>query len=173
MKSFARLVFSLSVRRNKSACRNKRLRSDKARPVIQIKQSGTPIASGDNQLGGKTLNAGVYSISVAITANLIGTLTLDAQGDHNAIFIIQCSSTLVTASASSVVLINGAQACHVFWVVDSSATLGTHTDFVGNIILTHPSVWKPAQPWTAARWRKMPLLLWMTLLLRRRFAMMS
>jgi hypothetical protein len=97
-------------------------------------ETGTAIAGGDNQLGGRTLDAGVYSIAAATTANLIGTLTLDAQGDPNAIFIIQCSSTLVTASASSVVLINGAQACHVFWVVDSSATLGTYTDFVGNIM---------------------------------------
>jgi hypothetical protein len=97
-------------------------------------QPATSIAGGDNQLGGKTLNAGVYSIAAATTANLIGTLKLDAQGDPNAVFIIQCSSTLVTASASSVVLINGAQACHVFWVVDSSATLGTDTDFIGNIM---------------------------------------
>jgi hypothetical protein len=95
---------------------------------------GTAIAGGNNQLGGITLNAGVYSISAASKANLIGTLTLDAQGDPNAVFVIQCSSTLVTASYSSVALINGAQACHVFWVVDSSATLGTYTDFVGNIM---------------------------------------
>jgi Ice-binding-like/VPDSG-CTERM motif len=80
------------------------------------------------------LDAGVYSISAASTANLTGTLTLDAQGNPNAVFIIQTSSTLVTASDSSVVLINGAQACHVFWVVDSSATLGTDTDFIGNIL---------------------------------------
>ena len=97
-------------------------------------RAATALAGGDNQLGGQTLQAGVYSISAATTANLIGTLTLDGQGDPNAVFIIQASSTLVTASDSSVVLINGAQACHVFWVVDSSATLGTDTDFMGNIL---------------------------------------
>ena len=96
--------------------------------------TGTALAGGDNQLGGQTLLSGVYSISAASTANLIGTLTLDAQGNPNAVFIIQASSTLITASDSSVALINGAQACHVFWVVDSSATLGTGTDFVGNIL---------------------------------------
>jgi type VI secretion system secreted protein VgrG len=90
--------------------------------------------AGENQLGGKTLNAGVYSFGSASTANLIGTLYLDGQGDPNAVFILIASSTLVTASDSSVVLENGAQACHVFWVVDSSATLGTRTDFVGNIL---------------------------------------
>ena len=97
-------------------------------------RAATALAGGDNQLGGQTLQAGVYSISAATTANLIGTLTLDGQGDPNAVFIIQASSTLVTASDSSVVLINGAQACHVFWVVDSSATLATDTDFMGNIL---------------------------------------
>ena len=97
-------------------------------------RAATALVGGDNQLGGQTLQAGVYSISAATTANLIGTLTLDGQGDPNAVFIIQASSTLVTASDSSVVLINGAQACHVFWVVDSSATLGTDTDFMGNIL---------------------------------------
>jgi len=97
-------------------------------------RAATSLAGGDNQLGGQTLNAGVYSISAAATANLIGTLTLNGQGNPNAVFIIQCSSTLVTASDSSVELIGDAQACHVFWVVDSSATLGTYTDFVGNIL---------------------------------------
>jgi len=96
--------------------------------------TATSLAGGDNQLGGQTLFAGVYSVAAASTANLIGTLTLDAQGNLNAVFIIQASSTLITASDSSVVLINGAQACHVFWVVDSSATLGTGTDFMGNIL---------------------------------------
>jgi len=94
----------------------------------------TSLAGADNQLGGKTLDAGVYSIAAASTANLIGTLTLDAKGNPNAVFIIQASSTLITASDSSVVLRNGAQACHVFWVVVSSATLGTGTDFTGNIM---------------------------------------
>jgi hypothetical protein len=96
--------------------------------------TATPLAGADNQLGGKTLIAGVYSIGGATTANLNGTLTLDAQGDPNAVFVIRTSSTLVTASSSSVVLINGAQPCHVYWVVGSSATLGTQTDFLGTIL---------------------------------------
>jgi uncharacterized repeat protein (TIGR01451 family) len=65
---------------------------------------------------------------------LTGTLTLDAQFDPNAVFIFQIGSTLTTASNSSVVLINGAQNCNVFWQVGSSATLGTGTVFVGNIL---------------------------------------
>jgi uncharacterized repeat protein (TIGR01451 family) len=65
---------------------------------------------------------------------LTGTLTLDAQGDPNAVFIFQIGSTLTTASNSSVRVINGGQSCNVFWQIGSSATLGTDTVFVGNIL---------------------------------------
>ncbi len=83
-------------------------------------------------LGGSTLPSGVYKdpSSFAIT----GTLTLDALGDPNAIWIFQAGSTLITASDSIVALIGGAQASRVFWQVGSSATLGTGTDFAGNIM---------------------------------------
>jgi hypothetical protein len=83
------------------------------------------------ELGGNTLGAGIYG---SATLGLTGTLTLDAQGDPNAVFIFQAASTLVTASASRILLINGAQPCNVFWRVASSATLGTNTGFVGNIL---------------------------------------
>ena len=83
-------------------------------------------------LGGQTLTAGAYCFSTS--AQLTGPLTLDAQGDAGAVFIFQIGSTLTTASASSVNLINGAQACNVFWQVGSSATLGTNTAFKGNIL---------------------------------------
>ncbi len=63
-----------------------------------------------------------------------GTLTLNGGGGPNAVFVFQAGSSLTTASASSVVLINGAQACNVFWQVGSSATLGTGTQFSGNIL---------------------------------------
>ena len=97
--------------------------------------AGAPVTTyypAISDLGGLTLMAGVYNDPTSF--GLTGTLTLDAQGNPNAIFIIQAGSTLITASSSSVVLINGAQACHVFWVVGSSATLGTDTDFMGNIL---------------------------------------
>ncbi|HYV26182.1 MAG TPA: ice-binding family protein, partial [Candidatus Eisenbacteria bacterium] len=68
--------------------------------------------------------------SFAIT----GTLTLDAQGDPNAVWIFQAGSTLVTASGSQVLLINGARAANVFWQVGSSATLGTSSVFKGTIM---------------------------------------
>ena len=82
-------------------------------------------------LGGLTLTTGVYSFSSS--AQLTGTLTLDGQGDPEAVFIFQISSTLTTASSSVVSLVNGARFCRVFWQVGSSATLGTNTAFVGHI----------------------------------------
>jgi len=63
-----------------------------------------------------------------------GSVILDAQGDPNAVFIFQVGSTLITGSNTTVQLINGAQACNVFWQVGSSATLGTGTHFVGTVM---------------------------------------
>ncbi|MEO6965055.1 MAG: ice-binding family protein, partial [Acidobacteriaceae bacterium] len=83
-------------------------------------------------IGGTTLTSGVYCF--ASSAGLTGTVTLDAQGDPNAVFIFKIGSTLITASSAKVLLINGASACNVFWQVGSSATLGTDTTFVGNIL---------------------------------------
>ncbi|MCP9490914.1 MAG: ice-binding family protein, partial [Solirubrobacteraceae bacterium MAG38_C4-C5] len=85
------------------------------------------------ELGGQTLTTGVYD-SASGTFGITGALTLDAQGDPDAVFIFQTASTLTTASASRVVLINGAQACNVFWQIGSSATLGTNSSFAGNIL---------------------------------------
>jgi uncharacterized repeat protein (TIGR01451 family) len=86
----------------------------------------------DQDLGGKTLVPGVYCFSSS--AQLTGGLTLNAGGDPNAVWVFKTVSTLITASNSSVQIINGGQPCNVFWKVGSSATLGTTTSFVGNIL---------------------------------------
>jgi hypothetical protein len=86
-------------------------------------------------LGGLTLTPGVYCFSTS--AQLTGTLTLDMQGNPNAFFLFKIGSTLTTASASSVVVINGGGATcvtNLFWQVGSSATLGTGSSFMGNIL---------------------------------------
>jgi type VI secretion system secreted protein VgrG len=83
-------------------------------------------------LGGLTLTPGVYFF--ATSAFLTGTLTLDAQGNPDALFVFQIGSTLITASNSSVVNLNGADGCNTYWQVGSSATLGTDTAFAGNIL---------------------------------------
>ena len=88
---------------------------------------------------GQTLAPGVYKASSSLDVG--GSLSLDAGGDPNAVFIFQAPSTLITDSASSVILTNGAQACNVFWQVGSSATLGTNSAFSGSILaLTSISV---------------------------------
>jgi hypothetical protein len=93
----------------------------------------TPFATvAAGTLGGTTLVPGIYQAAGGLS--LTGTLTLNAGGDADAVFIFQSGSTLTTASGSSVVLEGGAQACNVFWTVNSSATLGTTTDFVGTIL---------------------------------------
>ncbi len=81
-----------------------------------------------------SLTGGVYNFDSS--AQLTGTLTLDAQGLSNALFVFQIGSTLTTASASAVNVINGINGGDygVYWEVGSSATLGTSTAFVGNII---------------------------------------
>ncbi|MBU2502380.1 DUF3494 domain-containing protein, partial [bacterium] len=68
------------------------------------------------------------------SAGLTGTLTLDGQGDADAVFVIQVGSTLTTASDAAVNLIGSAQAENVYWQIGSSATLGTGTAFMGNIV---------------------------------------
>jgi hypothetical protein len=92
----------------------------------------TPVDLTGIDLGGLTLTPGAYAFSTS--AQLTGALVLDAQGDPDAQFVFQIGSTLTTASASSVVMINGASPCNVYWQIGSSATLGTATAFQGNIL---------------------------------------
>ncbi|HEX3359616.1 MAG TPA: ice-binding family protein [Solirubrobacterales bacterium] len=95
-----------------------------------------PIAPGNDltgvDLGGLTLSPGAFGFSTS--AQLTGQLTLDAHGDPNAQFVFVIGTTLTTASASSVVLTNGASPCNVFWKIGSSATFGSGTAFEGNVM---------------------------------------
>ena len=89
-------------------------------------------ASVGAELGGLTLTPGVYN--AASSTQITGPLTLNAQGNPDAVFIFQIGSSLTTATSSSVVLLNNAQSCHVFWQIGASATLGTGSSFVGTIM---------------------------------------
>src|ERR1700722_4167902 len=103
--------------------------------------AGQPVKLGNDltgtNLGNRTLQAGAYSFSSS--AQLTGRLTLDAAGDPNAQFVFEIGSTLTTASASSVRLINGASPCNVYWQIGSSATLGTTPAFKGTV-MAHVSI---------------------------------
>ena len=93
-------------------------------------RAGGTSVSGD--LVGRTLTAGVYTSTSSLAVT--GDVTLDAQGNSDSVFIFQIGSTLTTGSGSHVILANGAKACNVFWQVGSSATLGTNSEFKGNIL---------------------------------------
>lgn len=84
-------------------------------------------------LAGLTLVPGVYCVNAA-ASNLTGTLTLDGLGNTNAVWVFQMSSSLITSSGSTVSVVNGANACGVQWQVSSSATIGSGTTFLGNIL---------------------------------------
>ena len=93
----------------------------------------TPFTTIATELGGMTLVPGVYR-STSGTFGITGTLTLDGQNDADAVFIFQMTKTLITASASKIIMTNGARVCNVFWQVGSSATLGTYSYFIGRIM---------------------------------------
>jgi hypothetical protein len=95
-------------------------------------QTEAHTATGVTTIPTETLTPGVYNS--ASSMDITGTLTLDAQGNPNAVFIFQAGSTLTAENGISVDLVNGAQACNVFWQVGSSATLNTGATFTGNIL---------------------------------------
>ena len=91
--------------------------------------------------GNATLPPGVYTSATGSSIGITGTLTLDGQGNTDAVFVFQAPSTVTTASggtptapASQIILINGAKASNVWWQVGSSATIGTYSVFEGNVL---------------------------------------
>lgn len=84
-------------------------------------------------LGGLILPPGLYKSTSSLEISS-GDLTLDAQGDDDAVFIFQVASTLSTTPGRKVILVGGAQATNIFWQVGSSATLGTTSSFQGTIM---------------------------------------
>ena len=98
--------------------------------------AGLPSPPANNMsgvdLGGKTLTPGVYRFNTSATSG--GALTFDAQNDPKARFVVQIGTTLITTSSSSVVLINGADARNIYFQVGTSATLGSGSSFIGNIL---------------------------------------
>jgi len=92
-----------------------------------------PTTEVATDLSGQTLSPGTYDSANGAFGNT-GVLTLDGQNQTNPVFIFHTASTLITASASTVVLINGADACNVYWKIGSSATLGTASNLRGTVM---------------------------------------
>lgn len=91
----------------------------------------TPTVSGLGNLTGLSLVPGVYS-GGELSLDGGGILTL--AGSATSVWVFTASTTLVTGSASAIVLTGGASACNAFWRVGSSATLGTDSDFAGTVM---------------------------------------
>ena len=85
-------------------------------------------------MSGLTFTPGVYTNATTVQLAPGASVTLDAQGNANAVFVFQIGSTLTTLGSSQVVLAGGTQAKNIFWQVGSSATLGTNSIFMGNIL---------------------------------------
>jgi methionine-rich copper-binding protein CopC len=96
--------------------------------------SPAPVTVAGDQ-GGKTLAPGIYKSNSTLLIQA-GDLTLDAQGDPNAVWIFQIASgfTTVGGAGGSIILSGGAQASNIFWQVGSSATIGDNTKFKGNVL---------------------------------------
>lgn len=81
---------------------------------------------------GEILKAGVYDIGGA--GSISGTLTIDAENNPNALFVIRCSAAFSTGASTSIQLINGAKASNVFWLAVGAVSLGATNTFKGSII---------------------------------------
>jgi hypothetical protein len=94
--------------------------------------NGTVVGPTNLGLQTQPLLPGIYSSGSDLA--LTGPLTLDGAGSYDSVFIFRATAGLTTASGSTVVLTNGAQACNIFWQVGSSATLGAGSLFSGTIL---------------------------------------
>ncbi len=95
---------------------------------------GRPSTGAVNDISDLTLTPGVYSSGSAMNVATFGTLTLDADGDPDAVWIFQVGSSLTINDDAQILLVNGAQAENVFWVVDASATIGSNVILQGSVL---------------------------------------
>jgi hypothetical protein len=105
-----------------------------ANTAINSQGSGTNVGATDLSLLTQPMSPGIYSSGSDLA--LDGPIILDGAGSYDSVFIFRATMALTTAAPSSVVLMNGAQACNVFWQIGSSATLGAGSRFAGNILAT-------------------------------------
>ncbi len=81
---------------------------------------------------GETITANIYTINGS--GFLAADLTLDAQGDSNAVFVLKFNGEFTTNPSSSINLINGTRACNIFWIAEGAVSIGTSTMMVGTVI---------------------------------------
>jgi hypothetical protein len=81
---------------------------------------------------GEVLTSGVYDIAGATST--VGTIYFDGEGNPDALFVIRISAAFATGAASKMVLLNGAKAANIFWVVQGAAAFAESTELKGTVI---------------------------------------
>ena len=99
-----------------------------------VEAASKPPGTVVNDISGMVLPPGVYTSASTMSIAVGGTVTLDGQGDANAVWIFQIGSSLTVNNSAQVLLINGANAKNVFWAVFASSTLGSNVDFKGTVL---------------------------------------
>ena len=99
-----------------------------------VEAASKPPGTTVNDISGMVLPPGVYTSASTMSIAVGGTVTLDGQGDANAVWIFQIGSSLTVNNSAQVLLINGANARNVFWAVFASSTLGSNVSFQGTIL---------------------------------------
>ena len=107
-------------------------KTDLSNAYTSVSGEATTNTPGGGTIAATTLSPGVYASGSSLSFS--GSVVLDAGGDPNAVFIFKAVSSITTASSTNISIINSGQACNVFYAVGSSATLGTSTHLVGNIL---------------------------------------
>jgi hypothetical protein len=106
---------------------------DLAAACIQVQNTPTTVTNHNVNYGnGETLLPGVYSAGAAAT--LTGNLTLDAQGDANAVFIFKIGGAFAAAAGSSIILTNAAISDNVYWIAVGAVALGAGSTMLGTFI---------------------------------------
>ena len=82
--------------------------------------------------GGETLIPGVYTIAGATST--VGTINFDAQGNPDALFVIRVGAAFATGASTNMVLLNGAKASNIFWVIEAAASMAASTILKGTVI---------------------------------------
>jgi gliding motility-associated-like protein len=108
--------------------------------AYSVVASQGPAAAHAVLFGAETLNPGIYSTPVGVPASLNGILTLDGGGSQNAYFLFKIGFDFSAAALAEVKLINGAQACNVFWVVEGPIALATGTIMKGTMIANNAAI---------------------------------
>ncbi|MDP1844084.1 MAG: ice-binding family protein, partial [Sediminibacterium sp.] len=103
-------------------------------PLLYNDLTRTPNDVIASSLGGQTLLAGVHSTGSGAAANLNGDITLNGQGNPDALFIIQIDGALIVSGASNVILINSASPNNVFWQINGAISIGISSVFRGTIV---------------------------------------